>query len=172
MSDILIKLVIIIISDRAAQGTRKDETLPHAQLWCRENSFIVIDSNIVSDDPDEIRNAILQASKNPECDLIITSGGTGFSDRDNTPEVTGALIEKPTPGIEQYLRSEGMKKTPYAALSRGISGIIKNKLIVNLPGNPQAVIESLGWLKKIIPHAIMVLKDQVQDRDHNIKRDQ
>ena len=65
-----------------------------------------------------------------------------------------------------------MKKTPYAALSRGISGIFKNKLIVNLPGNPQAVIESLGWLKKIVPHAIMVLKDHVQDRDHNIPQDE
>ncbi len=161
-----LNMTIIIISDRAAQGIRDDETIPLVQTWCEENSNELVENRIVADEPEDIRNAILSAAKNPGCDLIITSGGTGLSERDSTPEVTSDLIDKPVPGISEYLRSEGVKKNIYAILSRGVSGSIGKKLIINLPGNPKAVVESLDWLKKILPHAIKVLQGPVQDQDH------
>ncbi len=165
----LLNIIIIICSDRAASGERADKTIPMVQAWCDVNGYKIISSRIVSDEPGQIKDAILEASASKQCDMIVTSGGTGLADRDNTPECTAALVEKQAPGIAEYLRSESMKKTPFAALSRGIAGIINRKLIINLPGNPDAVIENLEWLKKIVPHAIRVLKGHVGDSEHMAK---
>ena len=167
MNFLKLNLTVIIISDRAAQGVRDDETIPLVQTWCDENSMALVETHIVSDEPEDIRNIILSVAKNTDCDLIISSGGTGLAERDHTPEVTNELIDKPIAGITEYLRSEGVKKNKYAILSRGVAGIIGEKLIINLPGNPKAVVDSLDWVKKILPHAIKVLQDPVRDQDHS-----
>jgi molybdenum cofactor synthesis domain-containing protein len=161
-----IPIILIIISDRAFHGTRQDETVPKVETWCRDNNFVLEQSNIIPDDEQMIQETIWRAVDTGTARLIITSGGTGFSPKDLTPEVTAQIIERRTPGIDEFLRAEGLKETPYAVLSRGISGIIKDKLIINLPGNPNAVIENLDWLKKILPHALSLLNGVRNDNNH------
>jgi len=158
--------VLIIISDRAHSGVRQDETAPKVAAWCESDRYSLFKTIRVPDQCDAIANAINSTSDDDKVKLIITSGGTGFSEKDITPEVTRELIVKLTPGIDEYLRRKGADKTPYAVLSRGISGILQNKLIINLPGNPVAVIESLEWLKDILPHAFSILNGNVNDGDH------
>jgi molybdopterin adenylyltransferase len=166
----MIPLILIIISDRAASGERPDETIPQVTSWLSGQPYELIEDFVVADNRREIEQAINASLAHRETALIVTSGGTGFAGRDITPEVTRTFILKPTPGIDEYLRAEGRKKTPFAVLSRGISGINGNKMIVNLPGNPKAVIENLGWLAKILPHAMKVLDGPVADSEHKVKR--
>ena len=161
---------LIIISDRAADGTRKDETIPVVRSWCTNSVFHLRHTVIVPDEEQEIRRVLLDSVNTNDCSLIITSGGTGFSPRDITPEVTQSLVQKRTPGIDEYLRQQGIQKTAFAALSRGISGIVSDTLIINLPGSPQAVLEGLASLEKILPHALQVIKGQVTDMDHKENR--
>ena len=160
---------IIIISDRAYHGTRNDKTIPEVRSWCKDNNFRIVQSVIIPDEPDQIADAIHRFINEDNVQLILTSGGTGFAPRDITPEVTAHIIKKRTPGIDEYLRMVGLQKTPYAALSRGISGIVNNKLIINFPGNPRAVIENLEGLKKILPHALSLLRGSQNDDSHKIK---
>ena len=162
-----IYISVIIISDRAASGNRADETIPIIKQWCLDNSFEIFSEYIVSDEKIEIAQALKKALAEKKTKLIITSGGTGFAARDNTPEVTGEFVEKFTPGIDEYLRMNSLKVTPFAALSRGISGIAKSKLIINLPGNPNAVLENLQWLEKILSHGIKLLSQNVDDSEHS-----
>ena len=162
----IIHFILIIISDRAARGKRPDETIPRVHEWCLSKPFELVEEFIVADERSEIEQALRAALAHTDIELIITSGGTGFAVRDITPEVTADFIDRRTPGIDEFLRLEGMKKTPFAALSRGISGISGNKLIINLPGNPTAVIENLDWLGKIVPHGLKVMQGDVQDKEH------
>ncbi len=112
---------------------------------------------IVSDDFDDLRQTLYALCDREHINLIITTGGTGFADRDNTPEATRAVIEKEAPGIAEAMRAETMKINPKAMLSRGICGIRNNKLIINLPGSPKAVTECFEIIKTILPHAINLL---------------
>jgi len=120
----------------------------------------------VADEDHEIRAILRRALERENAHLIITSGGTGFSPRDITPESTRLLLQKLTPGIDELLRQSGINETPYAVLSRGVSGITNNKLVINLPGNPQAVISNLDVLKPILPHALRSLNEQIEDTEH------
>jgi len=164
-----ISLGLIIVSDRAVSGVRPDQTIPTMQRWCREKGFNLIWNKIVPDNADQIADELKQAITAGGVDIILTSGGTGFSPNDVTPEATQRVIEKRTPGIDEYLRHKGTEKTPYAVLSRGISGISGNILIINLPGNPQAAIENMDWLEKILPHARALLKGTADDQSHSLQ---
>ncbi len=164
-----IRLGIIIISDRATTGERPDETIPLVKSWCAGKSMVLALSLTVPDDHSAIRTALEQAVRKAGLDLVITSGGTGLSERDITPEITRAFIEKATPGIDEFLRAMGRRKTPFAVLSRGISGMAGNCLVVNMPGNPQAVIDNLEWLHPIISHALGVSRGPVADSEHQVK---
>ncbi len=168
----LINMALIIISDRATTGERKDSTVPAVLEWCSAKPFDLVEDFIVPDEADEISAALKAALNSENVDVIFTSGGTGFAERDITPEVTKKFITKFTPGMDEYLRIKGLAVTPHAALSRGISGISGNKLIINLPGNPKAVVENLEWLTAILPHAVKVLKGPVEDKEHNYKTEQ
>lgn len=156
---------LIIISDRAASGMRPDETGPAVKKWCAGKSLVLKRTVVIPDRADDIKREILNcvAGDSP---LVITSGGTGLARTDITPEATGEIIEKFTPGIDEYLRRSGMDQTIYAALSRGISGIIADTLVINLPGNPGAVTQSLDTLIQIMPHALKVLSGPVSDQEH------
>ena len=157
---------LIIISDRAATGERPDQTIPAVKEWTVGKPVQLKRTVIIPDRADDIRREIIKSVAEEDCPLVITSGGTGFARSDITPEVTREIIEKFTPGIDEYLRQSGMEQTIYAALSRGVSGIISNSLVINLPGNPGAVIQNLETLLKILPHAIKVLRGPVSDREH------
>lgn len=117
----------------------------------------VMDKIIITDDFENLRQTLYSLTET-EANLIITTGGTGFSKRDNTPEATRAVIEKETPGISEAMRFETLRKTNMSMLSRGISGIRNNTLIINLPGSPKGVQECFGIIKNVLPHAINLIE--------------
>ena len=117
----------------------------------------VVDKVIISDDLTTLQNVLFGLTEREDVNLILTTGGTGFAERDNTPEATRAVIEREAPGLAEAMRSETLKKTPKAMLSRGVCGIRNNTLIVNLPGSPKAVVECFEVIKPVLPHAINLL---------------
>ncbi len=119
--------------------------------------FKICEYDLIRDEKNEIKEKLLYYADILRLDLVLTTGGTGFGPRDSTPEATKDILDKDIPGIPELMRMEGFKKTSRAVLSRGIAGIRKNTLIVNLPGSPKAVTESLGSILEILPHAIDML---------------
>jgi molybdenum cofactor synthesis domain-containing protein len=119
---------------------------------------------LVPDEPDQISQALCRLADLCGVDLIVTTGGTGATPRDNTPEATLAVVERQMPGLAEVLRFEGYRKTPLAVLSRGVAGLRGKCLIVNLPGSPKAVREGMETLAPILPHAIQMA--QGEDTEH------
>ena len=136
------KVAILTISDASYHGTREDTSGELIKSIMQANNFLVVSHEIVPDELQEISTFLLNSTDN--ADLIVTTGGTGLGLRDVTPEATASVIEKPVPGLPELMRAETRSKTPMAALSRGISGIRNNSLIINLPGSPRAVQECLS----------------------------
>lgn len=161
-----IKVGILTVSDKGARGERVDESGRKIKeelesFKKKECSFDIKKIKIVSDDKSEIKKVLLEWSKN--IDLILTTGGTGFSIRDITPEATGEIIERECPGLSEAIRRKCEKRSRYAILSRGIAGIRGNTLIVNLPGSPKGAIESLKSIITVIPHGIAILRGEVKE---------
>ncbi len=160
---------IIIISDRAYSGERKDGCIDVFEATL-DNRFKIEDKAIVNDDPEMIDKSLREfISKN--YNLIFTSGGTGFSKRDNTPEITSKLLEKQTPGVDEAIRAFSQTKSAYAVYSRAVSGIVRNSFIINLPGSPKAVKEILEFLLKTIEHPLRLIANQVEDCQKELKRE-
>lgn len=148
---------ILTISDRASRGEYEDKAGPlMVAILTERTNWQVARQEVVADEVDEIA-AALRAWCDAGVHLILTTGGTGFAPRDVTPEATKAVIERETPGIAEALRAESLKITRHAMLSRGVAGIRGRTLIVNLPGNPKAVKESLDILLPVLPHALDLL---------------
>ena len=112
---------------------------------------------IVSDDFDELRQTLFSLTEREDVNLILTTGGTGFAERDNTPEATRAVISKEAPGLAEAMRAGTSKSTPTAILSRGVCGIRNGTLIINLPGSPKAVQECFEIIRPVLPHAVRLL---------------
>lgn len=125
---------------------------------CRANGMEVVDRRIVADDRKKISRLLKYFSDVLKTDLVLTTGGTGLGPLDVTPEATHDVIEKIIPGISEHIRIQGLKKTKMSVLSRGISGIRKNTLIINLPGSPAGAAESLKAIIGIVPHALLMMK--------------
>lgn len=117
----------------------------------------VVDKIIIPDDFDTLRNVLYGLTERPDVNLVMTTGGTGFAVRDNTPEATRAVIEREAPGLAEAMRRETAKNTPLAILSRAVCGIRNDTLIINLPGSPKAVVECFEVIKPVLPHAIKIL---------------
>lgn len=120
----------------------------------------IVTRRIVKDDVDTIRETLSEISLIEDVNLILTTGGTGFSPRDNTPEATLAVIEREAPGIAESIRAASLKRTPTAMLSRGVAGIRGNTLIINFPGSPKAVSECFEIIKPVLCHAIDLIADR------------
>ena len=150
------KASVITISDRASSGIYQDKSGPTVSRLLSENGYSVIDTQIISDNKDFIINTLRDAAEKG-IHLIITTGGTGFASRDVTPEATLSVIEKETPGISEYMRMKSMEITPRGMLSRGVSGICKSSLIINLPGSPKGAAENLSFVLPHLTHGLDML---------------
>ncbi len=149
---------IITISDKGAAGAREDVSGPEIEKIIASLHAEVKCYKIVPDHKELIATTIIEFVDNKKLDLVITTGGTGVSPRDVTPEATYEVIEKEIPGMAEVMRSEGLKKTPHAMISRAVVGIRHKSLIVNLPGSPKAVRENLSVLLPALPHALSKIK--------------
>lgn len=150
---------VITASDKGSKNLRRDESGPAAAHMLEEAGYSVKEIVILPDERSLIAQKLIELS-DEGINLILTTGGTGFSPRDNTPEATKDVIERETPGISEAIRAESLKITPRAMLSRAASGIRKNSLIVNLPGSPKAVRECLTFLLPPLEHGLAVLTQQ------------
>jgi len=159
----LFSVGIITISDKGAAGTREDLSGPEIKNIITSLPAEVKEYEIVPDSKDLIANKIKEWTDNKGIDLIITTGGTGVSPRDVTPEATREVIEKEIPGMSEVMRMESLKKTPHAMISRAVVGIRHHSLIVNLPGSPKAVKENLQAILPALPHTLSKLKGDEAD---------
>lgn len=155
---VIFKAAVVVCSDKCAKGVRVDTSGEYIKEFLIAKKFDVIEKVIITDDIDTIKNKLLYYTDEMKIDLIITTGGTGFSPRDNTPEATKEIIKREIPGIGEMLRAESYKVTPRAYLSRGISGIRDRTLIINLPGSLKAVKENLSFLDDVLGHGLKILK--------------
>ena len=155
-----LRAAVLVVSDRVAAGTHEDESGREACRVLTEWGGDVVHYEIVPDDPQPISERILHYADRDRLDLVVTSGGTGFADRDVSPEATRGLLVKEAPGLAELMRREGARFTAFAALSRGVCGIRGKTLIVNLPGSPKGVVQCLEVLRPLIPHAVRVLRGE------------
>ncbi|OAG27831.1 MogA/MoaB family molybdenum cofactor biosynthesis protein [Thermodesulfatator autotrophicus] len=158
---------VLTLSDKGALGEREDTAGPLIKEALQKEGFDVVAYRILPDDYEEILVVLVDWVDRKGIDLIVTTGGTGLSPRDVTPEATKAAIEKEVPGIAEAIRMEGMKHTPYAMLTRGIAGIRRQSLIINLPGSPKAVEESLGVILPVLNHALEKIKGSPKECARN-----
>ena len=159
----MIKAAIITVSDKGARGQREDISGETIRFILEKIEAQVVEYKIVPDEIDLIRQAIIEAVDRIKVDLVLTTGGTGLAARDVTPEATEGVIEKTVSGISEIIRMESFKKTPKAILSRAIAGIRKTSLIINLPGSPKGVRESLNIILEALPHGIDILKGEASE---------
>ncbi len=150
---------ILVASDSRSDGSREDLTGPAAREALEAIGFGVVVLEVVQDEIGPLADKMVEWCDRDDINLVLTCGGTGLTPRDVTPEATLEIVERAVPGIPQMLRQRGMDITPHAALSRGLAGIRNNTLIINLPGSPRAVLESIEFLASILPHALESIMD-------------
>ena len=146
---------VLTISDSSQRGERKDLSGPAVAALLKKKGFTVITAGVVSDDQPKIEHALRRLAAKAQ--LVVTTGGTGISARDVTPEATRAVCERIVEGMAERMRAQGAKQTKFAALSRGVCGTLGKSLIVNLPGNPRAATDSLAAIIDLVPHALELL---------------
>ncbi len=154
--------VVITCSDKGSRGERIDKSGP-AIAEMLKDSYNVTDIIIVPDETDIIADTIKKLIDEQKIDLVVTTGGTGLSNRDVTPEATRMVIEKDLPGFAEIMRIESYKVTPHGIISRGICGIRGESIIINLPGSPKAATECLSFVSAALPHALSKLKGDTAD---------
>jgi len=163
-----VRVSILTVSDRSSRGERPDLSGPALQSAAQQQGWQIIDSGIVADEFDQIAQKLAEWADSGRCDLILTTGGTGFAARDVTPEATLSILERQTPGLTQAILVESLKITPHAMLSRAVSGIRGSTLIVNFPGSPKAAVENLNIILPVLPHAIELLRgDPASEAGHH-----
>jgi len=152
----MIKVAVLTLSDKGAKGKREDTSGPAIEKIIKKIKARVISYDILPDEKKLIKKKLLSLCN--KVDLILTTGGTGVSPRDVTPDATLEVIKQEIPGIAEAMRYKGLRKTPFAMLSRAVAGIRGKTLIVNLPGSPVAVKENLTAVLACLPHAIEKIK--------------
>ena len=153
-----IRIGILTVSDRSWQGERADLSGPALVEMVTQQGWTVVKTAISADELLSLQKILITWADSNDLDVILTTGGTGFAERDVTPEATKGVIDRETPGLAEAMRAESLKVTPHAMLSRAIAGIRGKVLIVNLPGSPKAARENLEVLVQVLPHAVGLLR--------------
>ncbi|QAA33329.1 MogA/MoaB family molybdenum cofactor biosynthesis protein [Clostridium manihotivorum] len=159
----MIKTAILTISDKGSRNERIDTTGPAIKALLDENTYSIEYYKVIPDEIEIIKKELIYLSDEMNINFILTNGGTGFSQRDVTPEATLKVIEKQVPGIAEAMRAASLKITPKAMLSRAVCGIRKYSLIVNLPGSPKGAIENLEVILPAVPHGIQILTGEASE---------
>jgi molybdopterin adenylyltransferase len=159
----LIQAVVITASDACSRGERVDESGAIVVELLESLGAEIVAKEIVSDDLEPLRDKLISYAERADVNLILTTGGTGFAPRDNTPEATRAVIEREAPGLAEAMRAETLKQTPLAMISRGVCGVRAGTLIVNLPGSPRAVRECFEVVRPVLPHAVALLAGRTHE---------
>lgn len=160
MSDVKIKAIVVTVSD--SRGAENDTSGTALIELLEKIGAEFVEKIIVSDDFENLRQTLYVLTERADANLIITTGGTGFTERDNTPEATRAVIEREAPGLAETMRFETAKKTPLAVLSRGVCGIRNRTLIINLPGSPKGVRECFEVIQHVLPHAVNLISGKTE----------
>jgi len=154
----MFKVAILTISDRGSKGEREDLSGPLIREMVKDLPAEVIHYEVIPDEKEVIIKTLKKSADRLKADLILTTGGTGLSPRDVTPDATLKVIDKEVPGFSEAMRAESLKKTPHAMISRAVCGIRGSSLIINLPGSPKSVKENLLVILPALPHALSKLK--------------
>lgn len=154
---------VITLSDKGAAGERKDESGPAVAKRLREAGYAIVEDLLIPDNAAALKLELARLCDQRRLDLILTTGGTGCSTRDTTPEATLAVADRNVPGIAEAMRAASMKITPHAMISRAASVIRGKTLIINLPGSPKACMENMDVFMDTIPHAMGLLRNEVHD---------
>jgi molybdopterin adenylyltransferase len=153
---------VVTVSDSCARGEREDLSGPAVAQLLEKLHFQIVTREVVPDDLIQIQNLLIRLARRVR--LVVTTGGTGIAPRDVTPEATVAVCDRLVDGVAERMRSEGTKKTPFAALSRGVCGMRGQALILNLPGSPSGAVESLQAVAGLIPHALELLSGKTEHK--------
>ena len=156
------RVALIVLSDRAASGERDDECIPVMKERLG-GAYEVVRERVLPDDAAALQAELIELSDSRAADLVLTSGGTGLSPRDRTPQATAAILDYEVPGIPEAIRAASVARIKSAMLSRALAGVRDRTLILNLPGSPRAVGECLDVVMPVLPHALELLSDRVDD---------
>ena len=154
-----LRFAVLTVSDRSARGERPDASGPALVEMIKRQGWEMIRQDILPDDFNLLRELLASWSDGDDVDVILTTGGTGFSPRDVTPEATRAVIERDAPGLAEAMRSASAAKSPHAMLSRAIAGMRGSVLIINLPGSPKAAVENFQVVIPALEHAVKLLRE-------------
>jgi len=154
------RAAVVTVSDRSFRGERPDVSGPVLVRLLESSQAQVVESTVVPDDIARIAETLIRLADEARCELIITTGGTGLSPRDVTPEATKQVIEKSLPGMEEAIRQDSLRHTPFAMLSRAVVGVRGRTLIINMPGSPKAVAECFLVVQPVLEHAVKLLRDE------------
>lgn len=166
-----IRFGILTLSDRSSRGERADASGPALVKVIQAEGWSVVKQSLLPDEESAIRAMLVSWADSGEMDVIVTTGGTGFSPRDVTPEATRAVMEREAPGLAEAMRAASLRVTPHAMLSRIVTGIRKKTLIINLPGSPKGAVENLQVVVPVLPHAVQLLQgDPSSETTHQAPR--
>lgn len=159
----MFKVAILCMSDKGYRGEREDKSSQVIENIMLQNGYVISEKTIIPDEKELIKENLIRICDNNIADLVLTTGGTGLSVRDVTPEATEEIIEKRVPGIPEAMRAYSLTITKRAMLSRATAGVRKNTLIINMPGSPKAVDESLNYIVSELKHGLEIMVGSASD---------